>query len=242
MAAHPRRLRAAASTRSASSGASTATDDRPARWSRCTTPTATGTPTSSTRTPQGRARTDKQMYVSPFHGVDGTYELAVPAPDDRLTVAVTLHTDDGAVFSAVAHRRDGSARRRPDDWPRSHGTRRHPRGAPDPNARCVALGAPTPRPAPTRPTTKQECHDPRPVVPRRCDRRGPIWPCVPSGPRAAVSAVVARRLFRSAVAPAARHRHHRLGEGRTEVARPRRPDDDRAPARRVLRPAGPRTA
>ena len=29
---------------------------------------------------QGRARTDKQMYVSPFHGVDGTYELAVPAP------------------------------------------------------------------------------------------------------------------------------------------------------------------
>ena len=50
---------------------------------------------------QGRARTDKQMYVSPFHGVDGTYELAVPAPGDRLNVAVTLHTDDGAVFSAV---------------------------------------------------------------------------------------------------------------------------------------------
>ena len=51
--------------------------------------------------PQGRARTDKQMYVSPFHGVDGTYELAVPAPGEQLNVAVTLHSDDGAVFSAV---------------------------------------------------------------------------------------------------------------------------------------------
>ena len=50
---------------------------------------------------QGRARTDKQMYVSPFHGVDGTYELAVPAPGEQLNVAVTLHSDDGAVFSAA---------------------------------------------------------------------------------------------------------------------------------------------
>ncbi len=49
---------------------------------------------------QGRARTPKQMYVSPFHGVDGTYELAVPTPGDRLAVAVTLHTDEGATFSA----------------------------------------------------------------------------------------------------------------------------------------------
>ena len=53
---------------------------------------------------QGRARTPKQMYVSPFHGVDGTYELAVPTPGDRLAVAVTLHTgkgtDERATFSA----------------------------------------------------------------------------------------------------------------------------------------------
>jgi DUF1365 family protein len=49
---------------------------------------------------QGRARTDKQMYVSPFHGTDGHYELAVPVPGDRLHVTVTLHSDDGAVFSA----------------------------------------------------------------------------------------------------------------------------------------------
>jgi DUF1365 family protein len=49
---------------------------------------------------QGRARTDKELYVSPFHGTDGTYELAVPLPTDRLDVAVTLRTDDGARFSA----------------------------------------------------------------------------------------------------------------------------------------------
>ncbi len=50
---------------------------------------------------QGRARTEKAMYVSPFHGVDGHYELAVPVPGDRLSVSVTLHTADGAApFSA----------------------------------------------------------------------------------------------------------------------------------------------
>ncbi len=49
---------------------------------------------------QGRATTPKSMYVSPFHGTDGTYELAVPVPGDRLQIAVTLHTDDKAVFSA----------------------------------------------------------------------------------------------------------------------------------------------
>ncbi len=49
---------------------------------------------------QGRARTPKQMYVSPFHGTDGHYEIAVPTPGDRLHVSVTLHSDDGAVFSA----------------------------------------------------------------------------------------------------------------------------------------------
>ena len=43
---------------------------------------------------QGRATTAKAMYVSPFHGVDGHYEIAVPVPGDRLDIAVTLHTDD----------------------------------------------------------------------------------------------------------------------------------------------------
>jgi predicted NAD/FAD-binding protein/DUF1365 family protein len=50
---------------------------------------------------QGRATTPKAMYVSPFHGTDGTYELAVPVPhDDRLDIVVNLATDDGARFSA----------------------------------------------------------------------------------------------------------------------------------------------
>lgn len=51
---------------------------------------------------QGRARTDKAMYVSPFHGVDGSYDVAVPVPTDRLDIAVTLRDHDGgaAPFSA----------------------------------------------------------------------------------------------------------------------------------------------
>jgi len=52
---------------------------------------------------RGRARTDKQMYVSPFHGTDGHYELEVPLPGDRIEVSVTLHTDDGARFGAWLH-------------------------------------------------------------------------------------------------------------------------------------------
>ncbi|MGC4110019.1 MAG: DUF1365 family protein [Nocardioides sp.] len=49
---------------------------------------------------QGRARVDKELYVSPFHGTDGWYDVRVPVPGDELLVAVTLHTDDGAAFSA----------------------------------------------------------------------------------------------------------------------------------------------
>ncbi|HEU5037589.1 MAG TPA: DUF1365 family protein [Nocardioides sp.] len=48
----------------------------------------------------GRATTPKSMYVTPFHGTDGSYDLRVPLPDDRLRVAVTLTTDDGARFTA----------------------------------------------------------------------------------------------------------------------------------------------
>jgi predicted NAD/FAD-binding protein/DUF1365 family protein len=49
---------------------------------------------------QGRARVDKALYVSPFHGTDGWYDVAVPIPGDDLHVAITLHTEDGARFSA----------------------------------------------------------------------------------------------------------------------------------------------
>ncbi len=49
----------------------------------------------------GRATTPKAMYVSPFHGTDGTYHLVVPEPvDGRLEVVVELHTDDEARFTA----------------------------------------------------------------------------------------------------------------------------------------------
>lgn len=54
----------------------------------------------------------KQMYVSPFHGVDGTYTVVAPVPNGRIEVGVRLRTDDGAVFDAslsgspVRERRD----------------------------------------------------------------------------------------------------------------------------------------
>ena len=48
----------------------------------------------------GRAPIEKAMYVSPFHGVEGTYEVIAPVPGDRLDLRVTLHTPDGARFSA----------------------------------------------------------------------------------------------------------------------------------------------
>ncbi|RNM15717.1 FAD-dependent oxidoreductase [Nocardioides pocheonensis] len=50
--------------------------------------------------PEGRGRVDKAMYVSPFHGVDGHYEVTAPAPTDRLVVTVRLVTAAGAVFDA----------------------------------------------------------------------------------------------------------------------------------------------
>ena len=53
---------------------------------------------------QGRARTAKAMYVSPFHGVDGTYDIAVPVPTDRLHVAVTLRGHSQPARRARPHR------------------------------------------------------------------------------------------------------------------------------------------
>ena len=51
---------------------------------------------------QGRARTPKAMYVSPFHGVDGTYDVAVPVPTDRLDIAVTLRGHDATPDATAA--------------------------------------------------------------------------------------------------------------------------------------------
>jgi uncharacterized protein len=50
---------------------------------------------------RGRARVDKELYVSPFHGTDGWYDLSVPVPVDDLLVAVSLHSEDGATFSVT---------------------------------------------------------------------------------------------------------------------------------------------
>ncbi|RNL65225.1 DUF1365 family protein [Nocardioides marmoriginsengisoli] len=49
----------------------------------------------------GRALVGKEMYVSPFHGTDGHYELTVPVPADRLLIAVRLVTGTGSPFDAT---------------------------------------------------------------------------------------------------------------------------------------------
>lgn len=87
---------------------------------------------------RGRASTAKAMYVSPFHGTDGRYDLRVPVPGDRLDIAVRLRTGDGAVFSAslTGHRcRHGAWRAAPAALRgaaliRAHGVRLWLRGLP----------------------------------------------------------------------------------------------------------------
>ena len=62
---------------------------------------------------RGRATTPKELYVSPFHGTDGTYDLTVPVPGDQLLVGVNLTTDDDATFNAslTGHPHDSGALR-----------------------------------------------------------------------------------------------------------------------------------
>ena len=96
---------------------------------------------------QGRARTDKAMYVSPFHGVDGWYDIAVPVPTDRLHVAVTLrgHDADGGEDSAPFSASLTGTR---SDVPiRAHARRGPAREPPHPRPRHLAVG-----PAPARPS------------------------------------------------------------------------------------------
>ncbi len=49
----------------------------------------------------GHALVAKAMYVSPFHGTDGHYELTVPVPDDRLLISVRLVTGSGTDTSTT---------------------------------------------------------------------------------------------------------------------------------------------
>jgi DUF1365 family protein len=44
---------------------------------------------------QGRARADKELYVSPYHPVDGWYQMSLPRPAERLAVTITLNRPNG---------------------------------------------------------------------------------------------------------------------------------------------------
>jgi uncharacterized protein len=50
---------------------------------------------------QGRAQVPKEFYVSPFYPVDGSYQMTLPVPGRRLTLAVALDRPDGSRFSAA---------------------------------------------------------------------------------------------------------------------------------------------
>ena len=50
---------------------------------------------------RGRARTEKTLYVSPYHPVDGWYQMSLPLPQERLALNVTLHRENGYRFVAT---------------------------------------------------------------------------------------------------------------------------------------------
>ncbi|GIH26388.1 DUF1365 domain-containing protein [Acrocarpospora phusangensis] len=50
---------------------------------------------------RGRAEAVKQLYVSPFHPVDGHYRMRLPEPGERLDLTVTLHRPEGRPFTAT---------------------------------------------------------------------------------------------------------------------------------------------
>lgn len=51
--------------------------------------------------PRGRSQVTKELYVSPFHPVDGHYDIRVSPPGEQLSVAVTLRRPDGTRFVAT---------------------------------------------------------------------------------------------------------------------------------------------
>ncbi len=51
--------------------------------------------------PSAEHRVDKAMYVSPFHGVAGSYRVTAPPPTDELDVRVELDLPDGPPFQAT---------------------------------------------------------------------------------------------------------------------------------------------
>ncbi|MCX5387378.1 DUF1365 domain-containing protein [Streptomyces sp. NBC_00083] len=57
----------------------------------------------------GTATVDKDFYVSPFHPVDGHYEMRLPPPGERLQLSVRLHRPAGPPFTAAVHGRRRAA-------------------------------------------------------------------------------------------------------------------------------------
>ncbi|MCU1602568.1 MAG: hypothetical protein JWO22_3277 [Frankiales bacterium] len=50
---------------------------------------------------EGRARTDKHFYVSPFNTVEGHYDMRLPLPGEELRVDLTYGRPDGKPFVAT---------------------------------------------------------------------------------------------------------------------------------------------
>ena len=52
---------------------------------------------------EGRARTAKTFYVSPFFPVDGGYRMVLPLPGEQLRLTVHLEREGGRAFTATVH-------------------------------------------------------------------------------------------------------------------------------------------
>lgn len=53
--------------------------------------------------PDSSEPVDKQMYVSPFNGMDGHYRVRAPLPGPLLDVAISLHREGHPTFVATLH-------------------------------------------------------------------------------------------------------------------------------------------
>ena len=53
----------------------------------------------------GRARTEKDFYVSPFLAVDGEYRMRLGVPDERVALSITLRQQGSTALTATVHGR-----------------------------------------------------------------------------------------------------------------------------------------
>ena len=226
MAANPRRS-ATASTRSRVHWCCDAAGAQAAAWSRCTTPTATGTPTSSTPTSRAAPRTARRCTSRRSTAPTGTTSSPCRCPTDRLDIVVNLHTDDGA-----RSRRSPASASSPARPPARAPRRRPARQRPDPGPRHLAVAAPPTGPAPPRPppgrspmTSLAMTHDRPPSLPPAPCTTPPVPAPVARAATSCPYRPAHRRLGRRRAPPlprrrqpARRHRrrgHRRRGDGRT---------------------------